>query len=663
MKLKTVVFLAIIPAGLLGQNAVGPRPQPKIDVLSYDIEIEITPDRSSIAGSARVTFDVVEDTVSIPFTINNRITLLDVRDEQNERYQQSFDNFDSSHMTVRGPDPFRSGETRTLTFRFEGILELEEYAYLQDMPITQLAVIRPEGAFLLTEGRWFPQHQLPIDEATLHLKVSVPLGFTVVSAGQLREIETFGVHERFTWVSEKGIGQFPVVVDRLFRDPHETEPIPVTLYASEDFSGDFSPFAEEIARMTEFFTEEFGDIQIQQLNLIDIGNVRFPVTGAEGMILLEEGIVEAPIFPIMKMTSRVSDQWFVYPVEILSESDAWLRHGFSNYAALRYIEVKKPEVFEAELARLSVRALKYEQRAPTIQGYALKAGSPVFESVVAAKGAWVLYMLRQLVGSDPFDALFKQWYREHVMRGEVTTEQFVEYVSRETGQNYGWFFLQWIESTGIPEFRVEYSVFKLAPGGFRIRGKIEQDIELFKMPMDILIEAKGQSEEKFLDFRGRNTPFDFEVETLPLRIEIDPKGKILRDSDLMRVKVHIAIGDEYRERGEFVPAIREYEKGKDLEPRSSMAHFRLGQTFFRQHSFTNAANSFRDALNGDLKPRWVEAYTQLHLGKIYDILGERQRAQAEYTKVLNSGVTYMAMDEEAQELMTEPYSRPQTYIN
>lgn len=663
MKFKTAIFLAIMSASLLGQNAVGPRTQPKIDVLNYDIEIEITPDRSSISGTARVTFDVVEDVVSIPFEINNRINLLDVRDEQNELYQQSFDNFDSSHMAIRGPDPFRSGETRTLTFRFDGILELEEYAYLQDMPITQLAVIRPQGAVLLTEGRWFPQHQLPIDEATLNLKVSVPLGFTVVSAGQLREIETFGVHERFTWVSEEGIGQFPVVVDRLFRERHEIEPIPVTLYASENFSGDFSPFAEEIARMTEFFTEEFGDIRIQQLNLIDIGKVRFPVTGAEGMILLEEGIVEAPAFPLMKMASRVADQWFVYPVEILSESDAWLRHGFSNYAALRYVEVKKPELFESELARLSVRALKYEQRAPTIQGYALKAGSPEFDSVVAAKGAWVLYMLRQLVGSDPFDALFKQWYQEHVMRGEVTTQQFVEYVSLEMGQDYGWFFMQWIESTGIPEFRVEYSVFKLASGGFRIQGKIEQDIELFKMPMDILIAAKGQSEEKFLNFRGRNTPFDFAVETLPLGVEIDPKGKILRDSDLMRVRVHIAIGDEYRERGEFIPSIREYEKGKTIEPRSSMAHFRLGQTFFQQHSFTNAANSFRDALNGDLTPPWVEAYTQLYLGKIYDILGERQRAQAEYTKVLNSGVTYMGMDEEAQKLMTEPYSRPQAYIN
>ena len=663
MRYGWTLCLALMTVSLHAQDAGVSTGRPRIDVLSYEIDVEITPDRSSIKGSTRVTFDVIEDTVSVPFEINNRISLQDVLDENNVAYQQSFDNFDSSRMAVRGPDPFRSGDTRTLTFRFDGVLDREEYAYLEDAPITQLALIGPDGAFLLTEGKWFPQHHLPVDEATLNLKVRVPLGFTVVSAGELQQIDTFGVHEQFAWVSERDIGQFPVVVGRLFRDRHEVDPIPVTFYASEDFEGDFAPFAGEIAQMVEFFSEEFGDLRIQQLNLIDIGNVRFPVSGAEGMILLEEGILESKAFPLMKMTTRVADQWFVYAVEILSGSDAWLRHGFSNYAALRYLEEKKPELFEIELARLSVNALKYEQRAPTIEGYGLQEGSPEFESVVAAKGAWILYMLRQLVGSDRFNPLFKQWYQEQVLRGEVTTQQFVDYVNRETGTDYGWFFLQWVESTGVPEFRVTYEVFKLAQGGFRIRGKIEQDIELFKMPMDILIETKGQAEEKVLNFGGRNTPFNFEVETMPLRFVIDPKGKILRDSEVMRVKVHISIGDEYREHAEFIPAIREYEKGKAIEPRSSLSHFRLGQTYFQQNSFTNAANSFRDALNGDLKPDWVEAYTQLHLGKIYDILGERQRAQAEYTKVQNSGVTYMGIGEEAAKLYKEPYSRPKSLIN
>ena len=206
--LRWTLCLALMTVSLHAQDAAVLTGQSKIDVVSYEIDVEITPDRSALQGSTRVTFDVVEDTVSVLFEINNRISLLEILDENDVVYQQSFDNFDSSRMAVRGPDPFRSGDTHTLTFRFDGVLEREEYAYLEDASITQLAVIGPNGAFLLTEGKWFPQHYLPVDEATLNLKVRVPLGFTVVSAGDLQQIDTFGVHEQFTWVSDQDIGQF-----------------------------------------------------------------------------------------------------------------------------------------------------------------------------------------------------------------------------------------------------------------------------------------------------------------------------------------------------------------------------------------------------------------------------------------------------------------------
>jgi tetratricopeptide (TPR) repeat protein len=188
-------------------------------------------------------------------------------------------------------------------------------------------------------------------------------------------------------------------------------------------------------------------------------------------------------------------------------------------------------------------------------------------------------------------------------------------------------------------------------------------MELFKMPSDILIDTKGESEEKEIYLRGRSTPFNFLVATRPQKFIVDPKGKILRSSAELEVTVKIALGDDYRDTEEFISAIREYEKAKTLDPRSSLAHYRLGQTYFEQNSYTNAANSLRDSLNGDLKHHWVEAMAQLHLGKIYDILGERSRALAEYRKVLNSNVTYQGADEEAKRLTEQPYSRPKSLIN
>ena len=196
-----------------------------------------------------------------------------------------------------------------------------------------------------------------------------------------------------------------------------------------------------------------------------------------------------------------------------------------------------------------------------------------------------------------------------------------------------------------------------------IRGQIEQDLELFRMPVDILIETKGQPETKNLRIAGKNTTFRFETETMPVKFQLDPNGKILHESDRMRVLVNIALGEEYQQIGEYVTAIREFEKAKTLDPLNSLAHYRLGETFFLQHSYSNAANSFRDALNGDLQPDWVQVWTHIHLGKIFDILGQRQRALAEYQKAINTENDHLGAQAEAQKYLNEPFTKPRSLIN
>ncbi len=215
---------------------------------------------------------------------------------------------------------------------------------------------------------------------------------------------------------------------------------------------------------------------------------------------------------------------------------------------------------------------------------------------------------------------------------------------------------------GGPEFRIEYTIYKLRDGGFKIRGQIKQNIELFRMPLEVRIETKGQPEDKELNVRGKSTAFTFPTETMPLRMELDPNGKVLSDSPRMRIAVHVALGEEYQALKEFLPAIREFEKATQLNPRTSIAHYRLGEVFFEQRNLSTAANSFRDSLNGDRKPDWVETWIHIYLGKIYDVLGQRQRALAEYQKAVNTKVDYNGAQAEAQKYLKDTYSSPGSVI-
>jgi tetratricopeptide (TPR) repeat protein len=115
--------------------------------------------------------------------------------------------------------------------------------------------------------------------------------------------------------------------------------------------------------------------------------------------------------------------------------------------------------------------------------------------------------------------------------------------------------------------------------------------------------------------------------------------------------------------GSFVEAMEAYESALRLTPNRSIAHFRLAEVFFEQFNLQSAANSFRDALNGDRDPAWIEVWSYIYLGKIYDILGQRQRAMAEYTKAVNTKDDTDGAQAEAQRWLAEPFTRERTTMN
>ncbi len=631
-----------------------------IDVINYEIKVEVQPDRSFLEGEAKVEFLVLEEALAVPFSFNKQLTLLEVYDEEDVSYSLRTDDFATSRIRVQSPDPLQEGTRKTLTFRFEGLLEEDEYAFL-DIASSQKAVIDRDGALLLTEGYWFPSHRLAVDPATVTVRVTVPLGFSVVAPGTLDPIETVGLTETFTWRSNDSISQVPVIVARYYRAEYEREAAPLTFYMPEDSDKSMREFADLVDDLVGFYSDWLGPVPFSGLTLTQVRNSQLGMPTAKALILLEPDLVNAHALPVLEIARRVALQWWGHSIHIQRPMDAWLADGFAQFSALKYVESKDPKQFEAELAKQAVEALKYQDTAPIINGLDLEVGSARYQSIVGSKGAWVLYMLGQLLGSEKLDDILSQFYAEYAGR-TASIPDFVRSIGDITGDNHAWFFIQWIESVGVPEFRVDYTIFRIQKGGFKIRGQVKQNIELFRMPLDILIETKGQPEEKHIMVDGKTTSFTFDTETLPLKFDIDPKGKILMDSERMRIAVLIALGDEFREAGEFVSAIEEYEKAVSLNARSSLAHYRLGETFFLQHSYSNAANSMRDSLNGDLKPEWVETWIHINLGKVYDILGQRQRAKAEYQKAINSGIDYNGAQAEAEKYLAQPYTKPSGVI-
>ena len=102
--------------------------------------------------------------------------------------------------------------------------------------------------------------------------------------------------------------------------------------------------------------------------------------------------------------------------------------------------------------------------------------------------------------------------------------------------------------------------------------------------------------------------------------------------------------------------MKQYQKVVQQNKNNSLAHFRLGQIYFRLHNYNAAAEEMRAALDGNLQPKWIEVWAHLTLGKIFDATGQRDRALNEYQRALQTKDNTQGAIEQAKQYIQKPYS-------
>jgi tetratricopeptide (TPR) repeat protein len=94
------------------------------------------------------------------------------------------------------------------------------------------------------------------------------------------------------------------------------------------------------------------------------------------------------------------------------------------------------------------------------------------------------------------------------------------------------------------------------------------------------------------------------------------------------------------------------------DPHNSLARYRLGEIHFKTQNWQDAANSFREALNGDLQPKWTEVWSHINLGKIFDVTGFRDRALHEYRLARRTQDNTRSAQDEAAKYIESAFKLP-----
>jgi tetratricopeptide (TPR) repeat protein len=302
----------------------------------------------------------------------------------------------------------------------------------------------------------------------------------------------------------------------------------------------------------------------------------------------------------------------------------------------------------------SIEALTVDN-VPVIQEARLEDYSPELWALSASKGAEIMNMLRYVLGDQKFFQTLKNFATQHAWKS-VMTEDLRKTAEAVAQEDLKWFFIEWVESSGTPEFKLEYTIFRTQKG-FRVQGKVTQDMDTFRMPVELKIETEGNPEQKKVEVIGTSSEFSVDTFGKPKSVTIDPDGHLLRMGDKVRVAVAIRKGEQFAEISEYSEALKEYQKALETNRNNSLAHYRIAEVYFLQNVYQSAANSYREALNGDLDPKWTEVWSHIGLGKIFDITGQRDRAINEYTQAQRTRDNTQAAQDEAAKYIRTPYER------
>jgi aminopeptidase N len=641
-----IALVAALAASLL--SAQPRRADARIDVEKYTIDAKIDPVKQTIAAKVKMDFTPDSDATDMNLGLHQALELHTVTDESGA--PAVVQRMPDSNIRVSFPQALPKGKPAHLIFDYEGKL-----AGSEESPVwgIKFAAIHEDNAYFMYPARWFPVNDYTVDRFAMDLKVTVPAGFNVAASGlQLSAKDNGG--ERVVEYEYTQAG-FPGSFAVMKGDPKVVNGGGLTgTFYFRDGAKMADAYGQEFGKAMEFFTGLFGLPPNRKLAIVETEAGAPNGYSAPGVIFMSPSGIGAQVNKRI-VANQIARQWWGVLLSPASRNHLWIQNGLARYAELLYAEETDGKAALTTLVKETyVEALTVEQP-PMIQAARLEDYSPEYWAITAGKGAATLHMLRGIMGDENFFKLLKL-IPDQFANKSIDTEQFKKAAESLTKDNYTGYFLQWAESSGAPEFTLEYATFR-TKDGFRVNGKIMQDLDLFRMPVKLRIETEGNPEEKTIIVSGTSTEFAVETFGKPTNVVLDPGGEVLRYDDEMRVNVAIRRGEQFVEISEFLEAIKEYEKALQVKRNSSLALYRVGEVYFLQNNLQEAANKFRESIAGDLEPTWVEVWSHLYLGKIFDITGSRDRAVNEYRQASRTRDNTQGALEEAEKYLATPYER------
>jgi len=649
---------------LLTCISAGAAEKTRIRVDDYQIDAELLPHTHKIAAHARVKFTALADTNVASFELHNDLRVTKVTDGSGKPVSADRVAADST-VRVQLPATLVKDSATTLDFQYDGTLDSADNSPVQGLKV---AAVGDDISYLLYAGRWFPVNAYGTNRFTATININVPANMIVIGSGKESVSDTPATKKApagslptktYTFVWDKP--SFPgTIIAGAFQEFKSDEAgVDLHLFFKPIHQNLGALYLETALKEFTYFVTLYGPAPSTTLRVVEIPDDTVPAAWApEIAAIAGRAVTEKVNYRLLANT--LAHQWWGASVSPDSLDDWWLCDGFARYSEARYVENAAGTAGLEEVVKdMSVGSLAYDT-VPLATIGKLDMFSPEFQSLATDKGAMILHMLRWVEGDQKFDHTMRTFAAKYAGKS-ASLDDFREVAEQDYGDKLTWFFTQWLNSTGAPEFKTKYTVYRLGNNkGFRIVGQITQDLDLFRMPVELRVDTDGKTEEKRIDVVGTDSPFTIETFGKPRKISIDPDSRVLRNSTDIKLRASIQRGQALVQQGDLAGALSEFNKALDVNKNSSLAHYRIAEVFFLQKNYQASANAYRESLNGDGDPRWTEVWSHVQLGKIFDITGQRERATNEYRQALQTNDNTQGALEEARKYLQKPFEQQKT---
>jgi aminopeptidase N len=223
---------------------------------------------------------------------------------------------------------------------------------------------------------------------------------------------------------------------------------------------------------------------------------------------------------------ELAHQWFGNYITCGSWHDIWLNEGFATYLTGLVYENLQDGIWWPIWKRLNVDQIVSQTDGSVYVKDTTKVGDIFSGRLSYSKGAYLLHMLRWVLGDGNFFKGLKNYYNDpRLANGFALTEDFIKHMEAAGDTTLTEFFDDWFYGEGYPVFSAEFTT--LADGILKIdlsQTTSHPSVGMFEMPVPVRVYNFGKTDS--MDFRldqvKNNQEFFVHVDFQVADLKIDP---------------------------------------------------------------------------------------------------------------------------------------------